>query len=90
MEISKMDDPKLRQLKARRISLTRVQGESTNESDSVGGWEYSPPRVGERYLVYLGKGRLLRTSPAQKVWESEGCLWIETLNSIYRIRYLET
>jgi hypothetical protein len=88
MDITKVNDKRTKEIRARRISLARLEGGPDKLSDPIGGWEYSPPEVGERYLVYLGKGRLLRTSPVQRIRESGGFTWIETLNSVYRIQYL--
>lgn len=84
-----MEGNRTREIEARRISLCRLEGEGTREQDSLLGWEYSPPTPGERYLVYLGKGRLLRTSPVKSVSESQGAIMIHTLHSVYRVKYLD-
>jgi hypothetical protein len=72
----------------RRISLTRVESVGQDPKGVVVGWEYSPPRKGERYAVYLGKGRVLRTSVVEDVRENMGSLLIKTANSIYKVQYL--
>lgn len=72
----------------RRISLTRVESVGQDPKGVVVGWEYAPPRKGERYAVYLGKGRVLRTSVVEDVRENMGSLLIKTANSIYKVQYL--
>lgn len=84
-----MEGNRTREIQARRISLCRFEGKGASGQDSVLGWEYSPPTPGERYLVYLGKGRLLRTSPVKSIRESEGTVLIHTLHSVYRVKYLD-
>lgn len=78
-----------KEFQARKISFSRAEFKDESEQESVIAWEYSPPSLGERYLVYLGKGRLLRTSPVRKIQEFHGVLWIETANSTYRVKYMD-
>lgn len=84
-----MKNSHTKEFQARKISFSRAEHEGEAEPDSVVAWEYSPPVLGERYLVYLGKGRLLRTSPIRSIRESHGILWIETANSTYRVKYMD-
>jgi hypothetical protein len=72
----------------RRISLTRVESVGQEPKGAVVGWEYSPPAKGERYAVYLGRGRVLRTSVVEEVRQNMGSLLIKTANSIYKVQYL--
>lgn len=84
-----MKTTRTKEFQARKISFSRAEHPGESEQDSVVAWEYSPPILGERYLVYLGKGRLLRTSPVKRIQESHGILWIETANSTYRVKYMD-
>jgi hypothetical protein len=88
METTKTNDPKTAEIATRKISLSRIESVTTDQKGEVIGWEYAPPRRGERYTVSLGKGRVLRTSPVQDVKESRNALLIKTVNSIYRVEYL--
>lgn len=73
----------------RRISLTRIESVGQDSRGAVVGWEYSPPRTGDRYAVYLGKGRVLRTSVVEDIRENMDSLLIKTANSIYKVKYLK-
>ncbi len=84
-----MKNSRTREFQARKISFSRAESPTEADQESVMAWEYSPPVLGERYLVYLGKGRLLRTSPVKKIRESHGFLWIETTHSTYRVKYMD-
>jgi len=73
----------------RRISLSRIDSVGKDPKGAVVGWEHAPPQKGERYTVYLGKGRVLRTSPVEDVRENLETLLVRTANSIYRVEYLK-
>jgi Uma2 family endonuclease len=64
-------------------------GPSREYISSIIGWETTPPERGQRYTLSLGQGRILRTSPVQEIQEIKGGMLIRTLNSTYRIEYLE-
>jgi hypothetical protein len=89
MEMAKAGDAKTREIQSRKISLARVENKAAEHRGNVVGWEYGPPKEGERYTVYLGKGRVLRTSPVQEVRESDKIIWVKTVNSFYRVEYLD-
>jgi hypothetical protein len=84
-----MKNTHTKEFQARKISFSKAEHAGASEQDSVMAWEYAPPTIGERYLIYLGKGRLLRTSPVKNIRESHGILWIETANSTYRVKYVD-
>ncbi len=88
MEMTKTNDPKTAEIATRKISLARIESVATDRKGELVGWEYAPPKKGERYTVSLGRGRLLRTSPVQDVKQSDNALLIKTVNSIYRVEYL--
>lgn len=73
----------------RKISLKRLKSFKIEEKGGVIGWEAAPPKVGERYAVYLGEGNVLRTSPVEEVKKTSHILMVKTMNSIYRVEYLE-
>jgi hypothetical protein len=73
----------------RKISLRRHKENQLDERGGVLGWEAAPPQVGERYAVYLGEGNVLKTSPVEEVERRDNVLMVRTMNSIYRVEYLE-
>jgi hypothetical protein len=73
----------------RKISLTKVDSVGKEQRGAVVGWEHGVPKKGERYSVFLGKGRVLRTSPVEDVRTSADAVLIKTANSIYRVQYLK-
>jgi len=89
MEIPALNGSTTKEIRTRKITLTRVEDTSLDHRGHVVGWEYGPPQAGERYTVYLGKGRVLRTSPVQEVLGSGPALLLKTLNSVYRVEYLD-
>lgn len=73
----------------KKVMLVKINSKGEKEKNSaVVGWEFTPPEVGERYVIYLGKGRVLKTTPVMDVKETHYALMIKTSNSIYRIEYL--
>ena len=89
MEILAVNGQKTKEIETRRISLARVESTGSEQRGQVVGWEYGPPRAGERYVVHLGKGRVLRTSHVQEVRGSGRVLLLKTVNSLYRVEYQE-
>lgn len=87
MEIHRTDLLDTSTSQTRRISLTRVELEK-GQSQAVIGWEYASPAKGERYSVYLGGGRVLRTSPVREITVTKQTSTIKTVNSTYRVEYL--
>jgi hypothetical protein len=83
-----MSYTKTYEILTKKISLSKVDTVGQVQNSAIIGWEYAPPRVGERYSVYLGRGRVLRTSPVEEIKETPYALMIKTLNSVYRIEYL--
>jgi len=73
----------------RKISLKRIKNFKIEERGGVIGWEATPPQTGERYAVYLGEGNVLKTSPVAEVKPNGNVLMVKTMNSIYRVEYLE-
>jgi hypothetical protein len=90
MDISKSNLTETDEVLPRKISLTRIASLSTAHTNVVNGWEYVAPAKGERYIVYLGKGRVLRTSTVEDIKILEQGILIKTVNSIYRIDYLQS
>jgi hypothetical protein len=80
---------KTHEILVKKISLTRIDSIDKEQKGAVIGWEYGPPRRGERYSVYLGDGKVLRTSPVEDVKETHCALLIKTMNSVYRVEYLK-
>ncbi len=73
----------------KKISLSRIDSVGKDAKGAVVGWEYAPPEKGERYTVYLGKGRVLRTSPVEDIRRNLAALLIKTANSVYRVEYIK-
>ncbi len=83
-------DPKgTSEILSQKISLTKIDSVGRDARGAVVGWESAPPREGERYTVYLGNGRLLRTSTVEDVRDTLGAFLVKTANSIYRVEYLK-
>jgi hypothetical protein len=89
MDVSKTHLTKTYEGVTRKISLTRIETLGKDHKGVVIGWEYAAPAKGERYTIYLGKGKILRTSTVEEVKEMPRGIMIKTMNSIYRIEYLE-
>jgi hypothetical protein len=73
---------------SRKVSIERTLGD-THPNFPVGtvreGWELTPPREGEIYVLFTERGSLFRTSKVTEV--SEG--GFKTRNSVYRILVLQ-
>lgn len=80
---------KTHEILVKKISLTRIESIDKEQKGAVIGWEYGPPRKGERYSVYLGEGKVLRTSPVEDVKETHYALLVKTRNSVYRVEYMK-
>lgn len=79
---------KTHEILTQKISLTRIQALGKANGRVVMGWEYAPPKKGEGYTIYLGSGKILKTSPVEDIKENFHALMIRTANSIYRIEYV--
>lgn len=89
MDIYRSDLTGTDEVATRKVSLTRMVGPKGERVSSIIGWDIAPPVEGESYCVSLGQGRVLRTSPVKEIHKGEKTLLIKTVNSTYRIDYLE-
>jgi hypothetical protein len=78
------------EVQTRRMSLTRIESLRKDHRDAVNGWEYAVPAKEERDINHLAKKRALRTSAVEDIKILPQGVMIETMNSIYRIEYLES
>ncbi len=74
---------------ANRVSLVKVLERGSVSKEKVAGLEWGPPSLGAPYVVYLGKGKYLKTSPIRELKEIHNALMFRTANSVYRIEYVE-
>ena len=72
-----------------RVALTRICGLGYDQNKTVFGWEYAPPQKGERYTLYLGKGKYLRSSLVEDITHIPDAVMIKTANSLYELKYLK-
>jgi hypothetical protein len=89
MEVAHDNLTKTYEILTQKIALTRIESLGKEEKGSVIGWEYAPPKKGERYSVYLGERKVLRTSPVEEIKHTINAVMIKTANSIYKIQYLK-
>lgn len=73
----------------RKISMTRIYGLGEGKKEIVIGWEFAPPKKSERYAIYLGRGKIFRTSPVEEITRTEEMVFIKTANSLYQIEYVK-
>ncbi len=73
----------------RKLSFTKIDKSGTAKKESVEGWEYEPPKKGKNYDIFLGDGKVLRTSPVKDVTENFHSLIVRTENSVYQVKYLK-
>lgn len=88
MERSGAEEGRTCEILTRRIALSKIERIGHDPKGTVVGWECSPPAKGERYGVYLGKGRVLRTSVVEDIREMQDYILIKTANSVYKVQYL--
>ena len=72
-----------------KVSLVKVVENGSVSKEKVGGLEWGPPALGMPYVIYLGKGKYLKTSPVKEVREIHNALMFKTANSVYRIEYMK-
>jgi hypothetical protein len=75
-------------LPAKKISFTRIFGTGRPAANGVVGWEMEPPEEGKRYRVYLGRGKILKTSVITEIQRTPHAIFVRTKNSLYQIEYL--
>ena len=83
-----MDLSDTEEVLTQKVALINPYGSGKNRKDIVTGWECTPPQKNERYTIYLGKGKVFRTSPVQYIAKTKHALFIRTLNSLYQIEYI--
>ncbi len=88
MQVPMGTTAKTSEILSKRIALSKIEKIGDDPRGTVVGWECAPPVKGERYAVYLGKGRVLRTSVVEEVRETPESVLIKTANSVYKIQYL--
>jgi len=71
-----------------KISMVKVGDDGKTRNGAIVGFEYSPPSLGDAYVIYMSDGRVLRTSPILDVKEVHDSLMLKTRNSIYRLCYV--
>lgn len=73
---------------ARKVLIERTQG-GPHPNFPVGtikqGWELSPPRTGDSYLLFTDSGAVFRTSKIIRITNNS----FHTKNSVYKILVLE-
>jgi hypothetical protein len=73
--------------KARKITFIKVDSEGAESQETDSGWELEPPEIGKPYVVYLSKGRAIKTTDVIGMKMEGDDLIIETNNSVYRVQY---
>lgn len=75
------------EIDARKVCLVKVGEDGRVCRERVEGIEWYAPTAGSAYVLYLGKGRFLKTSPVKELKETHNALMFRTANSVYRIEY---
>ncbi len=83
-----MNTTKTLKIASRKLSFTKIDKGGNVKNECSVGWEYEPPRKGKNYSIFLGEGRVLRTSPVKDVTENFHSIIVRTKNSIYQLKYL--
>ena len=84
-----MDLTRTYEILTQKVSVLKISKKNKKKSEPLVGYEYEPPTPGERYSVYLTKGKVFRTSLVEEVREVHSAIMIKTKNSVYRIKYLK-
>jgi len=84
-----MDASLTSEIRVKKVSLVKVAENGTVSKEKVSGLEWGPPTLGLPYVVYVGKGKYLKTSAIKDVKEIHNALMFKTVNSIYRIEYMK-
>jgi len=82
-----MDMTVTSEIGARKVSLVKVGEDGRVCKERVVGLEWYTPTPGSAYVLYLGKGRFMKTSPVKELKETHNALMFRTANSVYRIEY---
>ncbi len=85
-----MNSTKTLKIATRKLSFTKIEKSGTAKEKSVMGWEYEPPKKGKNYDIFLGHGKVLRTSPVKDVTENFHSLIVRTANSVYQVKYIKS
>ncbi len=75
--------------KTRKLSCEKFNREGKDINGEFIGWEYEPPQKEKHYTIYLGNGKMLKTSPVKDVIENFHAILVKTTNSIYQVKYLQ-
>ena len=75
------------EINARRASLVKVAENGKVSKEKVSGLEWGPPTLGSSYVLYVGQGKFLKTTPVKELKEIHNALMFRTKNSLYRIEY---
>ncbi len=71
------------------VSVAKIAQNGIVNEEKVAGLEWGPPTLGLPYVIYLGKGKYMKTSPVKELKEIHNALMFKTSNSVYRIEYME-
>ncbi len=89
MDSSKPKVQKTEEILVRRVALRKITPGDKESTQALMGWEITPPRSGERYVLNLDSGMLFRTSPVKEIEEMESARVIRTDNSTYHVEYIK-
>ena len=77
------------ELTGRKVALIKIGENGKACKEKVVGYEWGTPASGTTYVLYLGKGKFLKTTPIKELKETHNALMFRTANSLYRIEYLK-
>ncbi len=75
------------EISAKKASLVKVAENGRISKEKVSGLEWGPPSLGSPYVLYVGKGKFLKTTPVKELKEIHNALMFRTKNTLYRIEY---
>ncbi len=84
-----MDMNQTAEIHARRVTLVKIGENGSACKEKVAGVEWGVPTSGSAYMLYLGNGKFLKTSPIKELKEIHNAVMFRTVNSVYRIEYPE-
>jgi hypothetical protein len=82
-----MDLSRTSELRVKKVCLVKVSEKGELTKERVMGLEWGVPTRGASYVVYLGEGRFLKTTPIKEIKEIHNAVMFKTVNSVYRIEY---
>ncbi len=82
-----MDISLTSEISVKKVSLVKVAENGTVSKEKIAGIEWGPPTLGSPYVLYVGKGKYLKTTPIKQLKEIHNALMFKTANSVYRIEY---